>query len=82
MSQDVIIREDDCGTERGLPKRIGVRLDDGRVVKDENAETAAYARSAAVEVTHPETGEVLVERRRATSATSRSTSSSTPASRR
>ena len=31
------------------------------VVKDENAETAAYARSAAVEVTHPETGEVLVE---------------------
>jgi DNA-directed RNA polymerase subunit beta' len=61
VSQDVIIREDDCGTERGLPKRIGVRLDDGRVVKDENAETAAYARSAAVDVTHPETGEVLVE---------------------
>ncbi len=23
VSQDVIIREDDCGTERGLPKRIG-----------------------------------------------------------
>ena len=59
VSQDVIIREDDCGTERGLPKRIGVRLDDGRVVKDENAETAAYARSAASEITHPETGEVL-----------------------
>ena len=31
------------------------------MVKDENAETAAYARSAAVEVTHPETGEVLAE---------------------
>ncbi|RLV50603.1 DNA-directed RNA polymerase subunit beta' [Nocardioides mangrovicus] len=61
VSQDVIIREDDCGTERGLPKRIGVKTDDGRVVKDENAETAAYARSAAVEVTHPETGAVLVE---------------------
>jgi DNA-directed RNA polymerase subunit beta' len=59
VSQDVIIREDDCGTERGLPKRIGVRLDDGRVVKEENAETAAYARSAAVDITHPETGEVL-----------------------
>jgi DNA-directed RNA polymerase subunit beta' len=29
------------------------------VRKDENAETAAYARSAAVEITHPETGEVL-----------------------
>jgi DNA-directed RNA polymerase subunit beta' len=59
VSQDVIIREDDCGTERGLPKRIGERREDGTVVKAENAETAAYARSAAVEITHPETGEVL-----------------------
>ncbi|GAA5144569.1 DNA-directed RNA polymerase subunit beta' [Nocardioides marinquilinus] len=61
VSQDVIIREDDCGTERGLPKVIGVRGEDGVVRKDENAETAAYARSAATEVTHPESGEVLVE---------------------
>jgi DNA-directed RNA polymerase subunit beta' len=61
VSQDVIIRELDCGTERGLMKKIGQRLEDGRVVKAENAETAAYARSAATEVTHPETGEVLVE---------------------
>ncbi|WP_148611272.1 DNA-directed RNA polymerase subunit beta' [Nocardioides rubriscoriae] len=61
VSQDVIIREDDCGTERGLPKVIGVVGEDGVVRKDENAETAAYARSAATEVTHPETGEVLVE---------------------
>ncbi len=59
VSQDVIIREDDCGTERGLPKRIGERLPDGVVVKAENAETAAYARTAAVEVLHPETGEKL-----------------------
>ncbi len=59
VSQDVIIREDDCGTERGLPKRIGDRREDGTVVKAENAETAAYARSAATEVTHPETGETL-----------------------
>ncbi len=29
VSQDVIIREDDCGTERGLDKRIGVRGEDG-----------------------------------------------------
>ncbi len=29
VSQDVIIREDDCGTERGLPKRIGERREDG-----------------------------------------------------
>jgi DNA-directed RNA polymerase subunit beta' len=59
VSQDVIIREDDCGTERGLIKRIGVKTADGTVRKDDNAETAAYARTAAVEVTHPETGDVL-----------------------
>ncbi|HSJ19891.1 MAG TPA: DNA-directed RNA polymerase subunit beta', partial [Nocardioidaceae bacterium] len=59
VSQDVIIREDDCGTERGLPKRIGERLADGVVVKAENAETAAYARTAAVDVLHPETDEKL-----------------------
>jgi DNA-directed RNA polymerase subunit beta' len=60
VSQDVIIREDDCGTERGLPKRIGERLDDGLVVKAENAETAAYARTAAVDVLHSESGDLLV----------------------
>ncbi|WP_183093546.1 DNA-directed RNA polymerase subunit beta' [Nocardioides stalactiti] len=59
VSQDVIIREDDCGTERGLPKVIGVRGDNGVVTKDENAETAAYARTSAVEVAHPTTGEIL-----------------------
>ncbi|GAB2970697.1 DNA-directed RNA polymerase subunit beta' [Nocardioides montaniterrae] len=59
VSQDVIIREEDCGTERGLPKTIGVTVD-GVVVKDDNAETAAYARSAAVDIAHPKTGEVLV----------------------
>ena len=37
VSQDVIIREDDCGTERGMPKVIGVRGEDGVVRKDENA---------------------------------------------
>ncbi|HWJ09686.1 MAG TPA: DNA-directed RNA polymerase subunit beta', partial [Nocardioides sp.] len=59
VSQDVIIREDDCGTERGLPKVIGVRGEDGVVVKDDNAETAAYARTAAKDIAHPTTGEVL-----------------------
>jgi len=59
VSQDVIIREDDCGTERGLPKVIG-RSENGVVIKDDNAETAAYARTAATDVEHPETSEVLV----------------------
>src|SRR5687768_17752050 len=61
VSQDVIIREEDCGTERGLPKRIGERLSDGRLVETANVDTAAYARSVATAVIHPETGEELVE---------------------
>ena len=61
VSQDVIIREDDCGTERGLPKQIGQRLEDGRIVPADNVDTSAYARSAATAVVHPDTGEVLVE---------------------
>ncbi|HEY6932279.1 MAG TPA: DNA-directed RNA polymerase subunit beta' [Marmoricola sp.] len=60
VSQDVIIREDDCGTERGMNKVIGVRGEDGVVRRDENVETSAYARTSAVDITHPETGEVLV----------------------
>src|SRR5205814_4120257 len=60
VSQDVIIREDDCGTERGMEKRIGVKGEDGVVRKDDNVETSAYARSSAVDIAHPETGEVLV----------------------
>ncbi len=60
VSQDVIIREDDCGTERGMQKRIGVRGEDGVVRKDDNVETSAYARSTAIDITHPESGEVLV----------------------
>ncbi|RNL61135.1 DNA-directed RNA polymerase subunit beta' [Nocardioides marmoriginsengisoli] len=60
VSQDVIIREDDCGTERGMPKVIGVRGEDGVVTKDLNAETSAYARNAAVDIVS-ESGEVIVE---------------------
>ncbi len=60
VSQDVIIREDDCGTERGLMKVIGVKGEDGTVRRDDNAETSAYARAAATEVTDPATGDVLV----------------------
>src|SRR6187455_435520 len=59
VSQDVIIREEDCGTERGLDKRIGVKGEDGNVRKDDNAETSAYARTSAVSISHPETGEEL-----------------------
>ena len=61
VSQDVIIREEDCGTERGLPKVIGVPTEDGTLRLADNVDTASYARSVATAVLHPETGEVLVE---------------------
>ncbi|MGI8692604.1 MAG: DNA-directed RNA polymerase subunit beta' [Geodermatophilaceae bacterium] len=61
VSQDVIIREDDCGTERGLTKIIGVKLDSGAVTKDEYVETSAYARNLAVDVEHPTSGDVLAK---------------------
>ncbi|MGH3454286.1 MAG: DNA-directed RNA polymerase subunit beta', partial [Nocardioidaceae bacterium] len=60
VSQDVIIREDDCGSERGLLKTIGVKTDTGKLVAAENVETSVYARTASVDVEHPDTGEVLV----------------------
>ncbi len=59
VSQDVIIREDDCGTERGLRQVIATKLDDGRLVAEENVETSAYSRTAAVDVTDPK-GAVLI----------------------
>jgi DNA-directed RNA polymerase subunit beta' len=59
VSQDVIIREEDCGTERGLNKVIATE-EDGRLIASEDVETAVYARTLAVDVTDPKTGDVLV----------------------
>jgi DNA-directed RNA polymerase subunit beta' len=46
VSQDVIIREDDCGTTRGLELPIATVVD-GVLVRDDNVENAVYARSLA-----------------------------------
>ena len=44
VSQDVIIREEDCGTDRGLPMAIGTRGEDGVVTPDEHVDTSAVSR--------------------------------------
>ena len=44
VSQDVIIREEDCGTDRGVPMAIAVAGADGTLVKDAYVETSVYAR--------------------------------------
>ncbi|MBB2894262.1 DNA-directed RNA polymerase subunit beta' [Flexivirga oryzae] len=59
VSQDVIIREDDCGTDRGLLLPIGQRSADGSLVEHENVETSVYARNLATDVEVD--GEVLAQ---------------------
>ena len=63
VSQDMIIREVDCGTTRNIPVRA--MMDDDQVlipVKDR-----LLGRVVAVDVIHPETGEVIVARNEAVS---------------
>jgi DNA-directed RNA polymerase subunit beta' len=49
VSQDVIVREEDCGTDRGLSIRIADRVDAG-LRKNEHADTSAVARNLAEDV--------------------------------
>ncbi|MCP2253027.1 DNA-directed RNA polymerase subunit beta' [Prauserella aidingensis] len=49
VSQDVIVREVDCGTNRGINMVVGEDLGDGRIVRGQNVETSAYARSLAAD---------------------------------
>jgi DNA-directed RNA polymerase subunit beta' len=60
VSQDVIIREEDCGTERGLMLRIAARDAEGSLVKAEDVETSVYAR-ALVEDVEGDDGAVLAQ---------------------
>jgi DNA-directed RNA polymerase subunit beta' len=60
VSQDVIVREEDCGTERGLMVTIAVADHNGELMREENVENTAYTRTLAVDVTDSE-GTVLAE---------------------
>ncbi|WP_042401590.1 DNA-directed RNA polymerase subunit beta' [Streptacidiphilus carbonis] len=57
VSQDVIIREEDCGTERGLRLPIATVGSDGALHKAEDVETSVYARALAEDIVVD--GEVL-----------------------
>ena len=59
VAQDVIIREEDCGTERGLTKIIAEGDDDGALTLHDWVETAVYARTLATDVVGAD-GEVLL----------------------
>ncbi|MFF2822341.1 DNA-directed RNA polymerase subunit beta' [Arthrobacter koreensis] len=60
VSQDVIVREEDCGTERGLKVTIAVPDHNGELVLHEEVENSAYARTLATDVTDAE-GNVLAK---------------------
>ncbi|WNZ49039.1 DNA-directed RNA polymerase subunit beta' [Leptolyngbya boryana CZ1] len=63
VSQDVIIRELDCGTTRGIPARP--MMDGDRVLIP--LKNRLLGRVAAQDVLHPETGEIIVARNEAIS---------------
>ncbi len=58
VSQDVIVREEDCGTERGLTVPIAVADQNGEFKLHDEVENSAYARTLAVDVVGSD-GEVL-----------------------
>ncbi|GAA3731514.1 DNA-directed RNA polymerase subunit beta' [Leifsonia bigeumensis] len=51
VSQDVIIREDDCGTTKGLDLIVAAPNVDGVLVRDPNIENSLYARSLSEDAT-------------------------------
>ncbi|KJL33388.1 DNA-directed RNA polymerase subunit beta' [Microbacterium azadirachtae] len=58
VSQDVIIREDDCGTSKGLELPIAAPNSAGELVRDANVENSVFARTLASDVVNA-AGEVL-----------------------
>jgi DNA-directed RNA polymerase subunit beta' len=61
VSQDVIIREEDCGTDRAIPMQIGQRDADGTLRVHEHSETGAHGRTVADDMTDA-AGTVIVPR--------------------
>jgi DNA-directed RNA polymerase subunit beta' len=60
VSQDVIVREEDCGTERGLTLPIAEHAPDGTIRRHAKVETSVFARTLATDVEDSD-GNVLAE---------------------
>ncbi len=61
VSQDVIIREEDCGTERAITMQVAELAADGELVVHEHAETGVFGRTVADDMSDP-TGRQIVAR--------------------
>ncbi|ETA66430.1 DNA-directed RNA polymerase subunit beta' [Haloechinothrix halophila] len=61
VSQDVIVREVDCGTSRGIQMTIGEKQQDGSILRAEHVATSVYARTIAEDAVDAN-GNVVVNR--------------------
>ncbi|MEV4618633.1 DNA-directed RNA polymerase subunit beta' [Asanoa sp. NPDC049573] len=61
VSQDVIIREEDCGTDRAITMQVGTNGADGKLMVHEHAETGVHARTLADDIKGAD-GSLVVER--------------------
>ncbi|GAA5122197.1 DNA-directed RNA polymerase subunit beta' [Haloechinothrix salitolerans] len=61
VSQDVIVREVDCGTSRGIQMTIGEKQPDGTIIRAEHVATSVYARTIAEDAVDAD-GNVVVNR--------------------
>ena len=59
VAQDVIVREEDCGTTRGIMVPIAEKMPDGTLVRDQHIETSVFARTLADDA-KDENGNVIV----------------------
>ena len=58
VAQDVIIREEDCGTDRGLTLKMAAKDSTGILVRDDHVETSLFGRNLAEDVSA--SGKVLL----------------------
>ena len=63
VSQDVIVREEDCGTKAGLPIRVAERDNDGNLVLVKAADGGPYSRLLAADVIDPADGQTVLYKR-------------------
>ena len=63
VSQDVIVREEDCGTKAGLPIRVAERDNDGNLMLVKAADGGPYSRLLAADVIDPADGQTVLYKR-------------------
>ncbi len=63
VSQDVIVRDEDCGTTRGLMMQVAERDEDGNLVLVKNADGGPYSRILSKDVIDPADGATVLYKR-------------------